>query len=101
MKKILIALSLMFLMAGQALATHLPPPYPGQERSERIWVCKTKDAARMWYATKIYQLNGKTPADWRKVMVQLQKENYCMVVKVQYVVGEVLETVVAPFAGDQ
>ena len=88
----------MFLMMGQALATHYPPPYPGQERSEKIWVCKTKDAARMWYATGIFQKNGKTPADWRQVMVDLQKEKYCVVLTVQYVVGEVVETVTAPLA---
>ena len=99
MRNFLVAFAVTLLMATSALANHLPPTTVGQERNERVWLCKTLDDALAWSTSKNYKDSGKSSVMFTDYLQQLVVQGRCVYAKFPYKVDAVMLRVSVPMAG--
>ncbi len=94
MKKTLSVLfSILFigLYVSTASATHYGIPTAGQERTEIVWVCTNIDDARV-YVTE--RTEAESYLHWIFILREIVEQGSCTMDKKEYVVDEVVETIV-------
>lgn len=97
MRNFLITLALLAFTATTAMAAHLGVPEVGQQRNERIWICKDVEHAKIWYTSSIeFKKRGATPKMWGEFLSDFAPRNACAYATLPYEVLEMIETVSAP-----
>jgi len=95
MKKILAAFFGGLLLGSiwyiiTANANHYGVPIVGQERDETVWVCVTKDDAKIFVTSRA---EVESYFAWLKLLRSMYRQNRCDMDKFEYVIEEIVETV--------
>ena len=102
MRKFLAALAVSVFLSVTALANHLEPPFPGQERNEDVFLClQNLEAARMMTQSQKFRDNGQSASVFIDHINALVSADKCQYLNIRYEVVEIVESRDGPIVNER